>query len=295
VYPTGRGIIGASASVSWVPKDRTYEVLVYRRRDRWGTQRDVRIEDVQRLDRRFPSTFNNYDERNRHATVVPATPCPILIGIRGDDPGVLPEAMLSIGTEPKDRWVIFETNQGTDDHMVRRRAVHRYQSAILRGTVKALPRAIPGGHMLFEFQVIPRGPTYTCSAYEPTKEFRRIVRALAVDDMLTVYGSRTSANPNTFNIEKLRVDRIAALTRKVANPRCPRCGKSMKSVGRDQGYRCRRCGIKGRDVGAMATVAEVPRSLRMGFYEVPVCARRHLFKPLKRMGTNSAELIGALP
>jgi len=69
----------------------------------------------------------------------------------------------------------------------------------------------------------------------------------------------------------------------------------MKSIGRGQGYRCRRCGIKGRDVGAKATVAEVPRFLRLGFYEVPVCARRHLFKPLKRMGTSSAELEGPPP
>ena len=287
-YNTGRGIIGASASVAWVPRDRTYEVLVYREKGRWGTPRDVDVEGVKLLDKRFPSTFNNYDARNCHATVVPATPCPILIGIRGDDPSILPEAMRTIRSEDKDRWVIFETNQGTDDHVVRRSAVQKYQSAIMRGRVATLPQTITGGHVLFELQALPKGRTYTCSAYEPTKEFRYVVRALAPGDLLTVFGSRTSSNPNTFNIEKLRVDRLAALFEKVGNPKCPECGRSMKSIGRGQGYRCRRCGIKGKEFGAR--VVPLERGLSTGYYEVPVCARRHLFKPLKRMGPSSAPL-----
>lgn len=287
-YNTGRGIIGASAAVAWAPNDRTYEVLVYREKGRWGTPREVALEPVKLLDKRFPSTFNNYDARNGHATVVPATPCPILIGIRGDDPDVLPEAMRTIRTEAKDRWVVFETNQGTDDHMVRRSTVQQYQSAIMRGQVSVAPRTIAGGHVLFELQILPKGRTYTCSAYEPTKEFRHVVRALAPGDLLTVYGSRTSANPNTFNIEKLRVDHLVALTEKVGNPKCPECGRSMKSIGRGQGYRCRRCGIKEKDLEA--TVVPLERKLSRGFYEVPVCARRHLFKPLKRMGMRSPAL-----
>ena len=294
-YNTGRGIIGASASVAWVPKDHTFEVLVYRERDRWGTPRDVNIDDVKLLDERFPSTFNNYDVRNRHATVVPATPCPILLGIRGDDPGVLPDAMRSIRSETKDRWVVFETNQGTDDHMVRRRTIERYQSGILQGAIRDRPHDIQGGHVLFDMMVLPDGPTYTCAAYEPTKEFRHVVRALAPGDVLTVYGSRTSTNPETVNLEKLRIERLVGLTTKVGNPRCPSCGRSMKSIGRCQGYRCRKCGIKDRDVGARPTVIEEKRPLATGFYEVPVCARRHLFKPLKRMRVPSSERSSSSP
>jgi tRNA(Ile2)-agmatinylcytidine synthase len=70
---------------------------------------------------------------------------------------------------------------------------------------------------------------------------------------------------------------------KVGNPRCPRCGKNMKSIGKGQGYRCRRCKIKDTDVGVKATIIEEKRPIYLGNYEVPICARRHLFKPLKRM------------
>ena len=282
-YNTGRGLIGASASVAWVPKDHTYEVLAYRERARWGTSRDVDLDDVKGLDANFPSTFNNYDVRNKHATVVPATPCPILIGIRGDDPEVLPQAMRSIRTEKKDRWVVFESNQGTDDHMVRRKAIEKYQSGILRGTVRSVPRDLAGGHVFFELQVLTSGPTYTCSAYEPTKEFRRAVRALIVGDIITIYGSKTASNPRTVNIEKMFVEKLMPTTVKLSNPKCPKCGRSMKSIGKGQGYRCRRCGVKGRDIGAAPKFIDGQRAITPGFYEVPVCARRHLFKPLKRM------------
>lgn len=34
---SGRGLIGAAAAASWSPRDRTYEVLTYRRQDLWGS------------------------------------------------------------------------------------------------------------------------------------------------------------------------------------------------------------------------------------------------------------------
>src|SRR5207245_9400161 len=36
-YKNGRGIIGALAATSWRPRDRTYEVLCYRKESSWGT------------------------------------------------------------------------------------------------------------------------------------------------------------------------------------------------------------------------------------------------------------------
>jgi tRNA(Ile2)-agmatinylcytidine synthase len=53
----------------------------------------------------------------------------------------------------------------------------------------------------------------------------------------------------------------------------------MKSAGRGQGYRCKRCGTKadGKVEGPLN------REIEEGFYEVPPSARRHLSKPLVRM------------
>ena len=59
------------------------------------------------------------------------------------------------------------------------------------------------------------------------------------------------------------------------------CGKNMKSIGKDQGYRCKKCGTKLPEESADYETVE--RELEPGFYEVPVCARRHLSKPLQRL------------
>ena len=55
----------------------------------------------------------------------------------------------------------------------------------------------------------------------------------------------------------------------------------MKSIGKNGGYRCRRCGIKSGE--EKTKTVTITRNLRPIFYEVPVVARRHLAKPLKRM------------
>jgi len=63
------------------------------------------------------------------------------------------------------------------------------------------------------------------------------------------------------------------------NPRCAKCGRSMKSAGQLQGYRCKRCGTYRAD----KDVVTVNRAIEEGLYEAPPVARRHLSKPLVRM------------
>jgi tRNA(Ile2)-agmatinylcytidine synthase len=53
----------------------------------------------------------------------------------------------------------------------------------------------------------------------------------------------------------------------------------MKSAGREQGYRCRRCKLKAEQQEKKILL----RDVETGFYEVPPCARRHLSKQLVRM------------
>jgi tRNA(Ile2)-agmatinylcytidine synthase len=71
---------------------------------------------------------------------------------------------------------------------------------------------------------------------------------------------------------------------KVENPICPRCSRHMKSKGSNQGYKCKTCGTK----SVKPVVREKRRIIGVGFYEVPVCARRHLSKPLKRMNLEAS-------
>lgn len=274
-----RGLIGACAAIAWRPRDRTYEVLAYRPRARWGSPREVEESDVQALDARFPTTFNNYDREARHMAVVPRSPCPVLLGIRGEAVGDLQHALASVRAEPIDRWLLFETNQGTDEHLQPQRPgqLQLHTSAIVEGTVQARPKTVTGGHVVVS---LGDSETAECVAYEPTKSFRKRVRQLIPGDQIRVYGS-VREDPRAINLEKLWVQRLAPDRRKTANPCCPVCQKAMKSVGRGAGFRCRLCGTRAGEEAARFVVE--PRGLRAGWYEPPVSARRHLGKPLSRM------------
>ncbi len=284
LYKNGRGLIGATSAISWRPKDRTFEIIAYRQKDRWGTQRELEEKSVIAMDKRFSSTFNNYDYEENHIVIAPNSPCPVLFGIRGDDPDDLLPALSCIKGEDPERWTLFLTNQGTDDHLVERKVadIREFESVITQVKVVSGPRSIPGGHLIFR---ISDGNEIDCAAYEPSKRFRNVVNDLHPGDVITVYGS-VRAEPKTINLEKLRIHSLASVEEKTANPKCPECGKRMKSVGSGAGYRCRRCHVKVND--EEAEMIEVQREVSSGFYEPPVSARRHLSKPLKRTRRNSS-------
>ncbi|HXZ24064.1 MAG TPA: tRNA(Ile)(2)-agmatinylcytidine synthase [Methanomassiliicoccales archaeon] len=276
----GRGVIGAAASMSWKPIDRTFEVLAYRQRNRWGSEREVNLDDVRAIDERHPSTFNNYDGERCKAAITPRSPCPILFGVRGDDPGELIKALPEIRSEPKDRWLLFETNQGTDDHIIRRwKALLPNRSYELAGMVSSIPKTLQGGHVVFRLQ-IKEDKELDCAAYEPSLSFRDVVRALLPGDKVRAMGELRD-NPRTLNLEKLEIMSLAKVERKRSNPICRVCGKSMQSRGRGGGYRCKRCGGKAPEEAAERSTEA--RTVELGWYEPPTCSRRHLSKPLKRM------------
>jgi tRNA(Ile2)-agmatinylcytidine synthase len=278
-YKNKRGLIGASAAISWRPRDRTYEVITYREKRKWGTKRKVNESSVKKMDRRFKSTFNNYDYKNRVVAISPNSPCPVLFGIRGDDPKDLPKAKNMIESENIERWILFETNQGTDEHLQKKRIeeVKKYTSVITKGMVSSQPKTISGGHVIFP---ITNKKTTECAAYEPTKEFRHLIRNLVPGDIVTVYGG-VRETPHTINIEKIEVHSLVNVTKKIENPRCPECKKRMKSIGRKAGYRCPDCRTKvGEDAAPQKSII---RDIGLGLFEVPVCARRHLSRPIKRM------------
>ena len=281
-YKNGRGVIGAVSATSWKPRDRTYEVLAYRHESRWGEPRRIDPESVIEMDRAFPSTFNSYDYENGRVVIAPRSPCPILFGIRGDDPLELRPALKTIRGEVPERWLIFETNQGTDDHVVERAPTEPYTTVRYRGFVTALPRTIPGGHVVFSVF------RYPVAAYEPSKGFRRIVRGLIPGDRVQVIGA-IRKNPQTLNLEKLHVEYLASAVRKVANPMCPSCKKRAKSSGRGAGFRCLTC--RRHLPASAADFAIIPRSLSPGWYEPSVGSRRHLSRPLKR---STAERVAPL-
>ncbi len=278
-YKNERGLIGATAAIAWRSlHDKTYEYIAYRQNTLWGTPRKVDNVSVRHMDKTVLSTFDNYDYTHDHNRLVPSSPCPILYGIRGDAVEELPTAASLIKSEPVESWQVFETNQGTDDHVQQTAIteIQPYQSVIAKGIVNTMPHTIGGGHVLFS--LTDETETIDCAAYEPTKEFRHVVKQLLPGDLIEVYGG-VRKHPITINLEKINVLELINHIEKVENPVCPQCNKHMKSKGKGQGYKCKHCGT----TSSQPILKKKRRSIQQGFYEVPVCARRHLSKPLKRV------------
>ena len=278
-YKNKRGLIGATASIAWSSKyDKTYELISYRLENKWGTKRQVDPKSVKKMNETCLSTFDNYDYENNHNRIVPNSPCPILYGIRGDDDKELLNAKSLVKSEKIHSWMIFETNQGTDDHLEKNSIdkILPYHSIISEGIVAKSPVNLRGGHVIFTIK--DSTGEIDCAAYEPTKQFRDIIRKLSIDDRVEVYGG-VREKPLTINLEKIKIKHLEKQIEKVENPVCPECGRHMKSKGTGQVYKCKKCGLSSNS----PKLRERQRTLRTGFYEVPVCARRHLSKPLKRM------------
>ena len=113
-----------------------------------------------------------------------------------------------------------------------------------------------------------------CMAYEPTKGFRNVLRALWPGDRVLVTGSYKGGS---INLEKLCIITLSPATT-MRSPLCPTCGARMTSAGSQKGYKCRNCGAREKE--PQVTLHE--RTIKPGWYEVPPIARRHLAKPLCR-------------
>jgi tRNA(Ile2)-agmatinylcytidine synthase len=111
-------------------------------------------------------------------------------------------------------------------------------------------------------------------AYEPTKNFRQIVREITKGDAVIAVGSYKKGS---INLEKIRVVELSyqVLSRP---PVCTVCNKRMTSDGTGKGYKCKKCGIHAQE----PEIQKTSRTLKTGWYEVPPTARRHLAKPLCR-------------
>lgn len=276
-FKKGRGIIGALAAIGCPLDDATYELLAYRDPSNYGEKRNVDAESVRQMDKKtYPDTFDNLDDG--YMAITPHTPCPVLYGIRGEtSDAVLEAAKLVKVFEPIERSMVFITNQHTDLHLQiadKITQMEQLQCYIVKGIVNDFPVVIEGGHVIFTLK--DKSGEVECAAYEPTKQFRDVVRKLAPGDQIVVYGG--IGRKGTLNIEKIEIINLEPLYEYI-NPRCE-CGKRMKSAGAGKGYKCLRCGNKIRE-DAKEKI-EVERKIKPGFYEVPPSARRHLSKPLVR-------------
>ena len=279
-FKNGRGIIGSLAAIGFLLKDYTYELLVYRISSNYGKKRKIDKESVLNMDEvTFPDTFENYDKKEDYIAIEPKTPCPVLYGIRSNTVSALKKAEKIVKVEePTHSRCIFKTNQHIDAHIQEVENISdlkQFSSYKIKANVKDNPTIIKGGHVFFK--IYDESGEIECGAYEPTKDFRKIVLKLNKEDLIEVYGG--IGKENTFNIEKFKVFKLNNTEYK--NPKCE-CGKTLTSSGKDKGFKCKKCGFKTKSNDKIAI--QIKKELNEGkFYETPVSARRHLAKPLCRM------------
>jgi len=287
-----RGIIGALAAIGeTLDFDHTFELIAYRTPENLGTKRRVDEGSIFEMDKQTqPFTFNNVDVEKGRVIITPRGPDPILFGIRGESAEIVKKAYgLVKPLESVERWVIFRSNQGTDAHLTPAQSLgslEPYSSVIAKGTVSKNPRVVPLRHVIFSIK--DETAEVDCAAYEPTGDLRKIARELIVGDEIEVYGAvhkATANKPVTINLEKISIKSLAKKTVS-ENPLCPNCNKRLKSMGKNQGLRCEKCGSKYSELKKTESV--MPRALKVGLYVTSTRSQRHLTKPLRRYGLEKA-------
>lgn len=287
-FNTCRGIIGALAAVGeTLQSDHTYEIIAYRKPENRGQKRQVDVTSIFKMDELTqPYTFNNVDTEKRRVIITPRGPDPILFGIRGETPDIVKKAFTIVQhSEPVERWVIFRSNQGTDAHIKRVSVLNEvtpYSSIAARGVVSKNPMKIPLRHVIFSIK--DETEEIDCAAYEPTGELRKTAEKLLVGDYIEAYGAvrrHPKAKRLTVNLEKIN---ILSLVPDVVfqNPFCSSCGKRLESMGKNQGFRCKKCGARYKEAEKTCVVRE--RNLKLGLYFTSTRSQRHLTKPFRRYG-----------
>jgi len=291
-FKNGRGIIGGLAAIGeTLEKDHTYEVITYRTLKNRGTPRRIQASSIREMNEKtLPLTFNNVDPETDRILITPRGPDPILYGIRGANPKAVKQAHEIVHSqEPIERWVIFRTNHGTDAHLRRINSISEIQPfnpVVVQGDLAKEPEVIPGGHVIFTIK--DENGKADCAAYEPTGTLRKVAKKLIAGDLIEAYGGvrqASSKHPVTINLEKIRILKLAP---KISffNPKCPHCSKRMKSMGKEKGFRCDKCGFRSSKLKKVSVKNK--RVLKKGLYITSQRSQRHLTKPILRYGREKA-------
>ncbi len=282
----GRGLIGASAAIGVdLQSDYTFEFIAYRDPDIKTSKRAIDKQSVIMADKSIDLSFGNFDYAHNQLMIAPHGPDPVYVGIRGESVKSVIDMWCKIRIqETMKDLMIFRSNQHTGPHFpkeFRGNEIKPYYSVKVRGRVDSNPYLIEGGHVLFP--MVSNGESINCAAYEPTKKFRSIVRELVKGDDIIVYGGVRPASdkyPITINLEHFEVQNLKQHSSRIPL-KCPQCNSPLKSLGLNQGFRCKRCEyeINEKKLGYQPKKRGLYSGIR---YTVPICAQRHLTKPILR-------------
>ena len=286
----GQGLIGAIGAIGYDFHDHTLELLSYRKKPKFGKERKISAESVKIMqEKTSPNTFNSFDTKKGQILISPHGPDPVFYGIRGENVDSLLYATTVLKSDEKlDGYMIFKSNQGTNDHLKNElnfKNMKPYASGKITGIVSNLPKIIKGGHVLFK--MISKNHEFWCAVYKPTG-ISVIASNLMKGDKICVGGGIRKASKKFPRIMNLEFLDILTLEKNflISNPNCVKCDKKMKSKGQNQGFQCIRCGRK----ASKKISIEIPRKIKKQFYLPKISAHRHLTRPLQRIETINKDI-----
>ena len=256
-YWGGNGRIGATAAVLWPATQCTYEAIAWRSNEAEGRRQldEVALAEVEDL----KDTFLCRNPKLGTSLLAPRGNSPVLFGIRSWTKDGAQHALdiLEQGndTEPTKGSLVFQTNQATGDHLeVPVEAYVRSKSILKKG------------HVVLE---TTQG---TWMAFRQSGHIALLSQWVIKGDLLMGNGLRDE--DDVLHLELLKVKKSISEQKR---PLCVRCNKSMKSMGKNQGLRCKRCNLTS-DRG-WVEVERIPPF--QNWVQPPPSSRRHLSKPLE--------------
>ena len=279
----GQGLIGAIGAIGYDFRDHTFELISYRDKTNFGKKREIVKESVRKMQKMtFPKTFNSFDDAKNRVLIAPHGQDPVFFGVRGEDVNsVIKGASLVQSNEKMNGYMVFRSNQGTGDHLENELDMENlkpFSSGYVIGTVSSKPITEKGGHVFFS--ITNGNNTVNCAAYKQTG-LGTIVSQLIKGDLVKIGGGVRKASKNHERVLNTEFLQILKLEKEILweNPSCHKCNKSMKSQGKNQGYRCVRCGRE-----SLSKIKKVvPRTIKKQFYIPVSTAHRHLTRPKQRI------------
>ncbi|QKQ99861.1 DUF1743 domain-containing protein [Metallosphaera tengchongensis] len=266
----GRGVIGSLAAIGFQGTEGTFELLTYRKETNWERRRDLDLNSLVEYDERFfPKVYANVDYVEKSPMILSHGKDPVFFGLRGTEPDILLKGVQMLRfNEEIEGYLIFRTNQGSDDHL-KILGSHPYQSGGEELVVKST-RVLEGGDSEIITDKVP------VIVYKETGELNAASRLLKTGDVIRVYGALKPSRKFGLILEAERME-VIDLKRDLVylNPKCPTCNGSSESLGRGKGFRCRRCGFR---FHGEKQVREVDRKLSLGLYQTR--KYRHLTRPI---------------
>lgn len=252
----GMGRIGATLAIHWPGESKTYEAIAWRMRDA-SSQRQLDEEATRYIDR-LKGTFLCRDDRFQSSLLAPRGNSPVLFGIRTWEQEVANHAAQTLiegkMTEHVSGWLIFETNQATNDHL----------DEPIECIVEKI-ETIKGGHTIIKSE------THQFVAFRESGNLALLCQQLKPGDVVECMG--LEAPDQSIHIEFLRIKHLQPQRHR---PLCPVCNKSMSSMGTNQGIRCKKCGHISED-----NWEERERNLpQLVWIQPSPSSRRHLAKSL---------------